>query len=984
MRYRLSIVAVLLWMLPLSASAGRENAPAGTPGESASAQPRLLVQDLRIVTQDLLRQQSGTGQHLLVCREGFQAAVATLDLSAPSAVVRIDAEGADAEDPAPTRYRVYIYLSGSISEEQTAALQNAGLRVASVEQGRAAVLRFDLDGEVFVVAEKSETGSPQGLLLYRRALDAFESADLDALSESDSSRSRGAAALLGPRRTDPEAGQTLSWAPMTDLPLTVEITTEAGVEVTTIMGRVYAWWQQQDPQGAGSTVYEMEADNLVLWRYPKDADRVGTDTLPGRRQGVGEIYVSGDVHVRQGQRTIRANELYYDLRRQRGLIDDAVMKTFDSVRNIPVYIRANRLKQVAANEFEAHGVTITTSEFHTPQLSATAETVRVVDRVAEDERADAASADAGFDVQMDGVRFKYYDTTIFGLPSLRPNLQRPDVPIRSARVGQSRTYGVSVETQWFLSRILGLREPEGTDSTLSVDYYDKRGGGGGGDIEYEREDYFGKFLGYAIDDDGTDRLSRSQKDVEFSEDVRGRVKFQHRHFLPFGWQLTAEASYLSDQNFLQQYYRSEFNVGKEQETVLHLKRIENNWGLSLLGKARINDFLDKVEEMPTAQFHWTGQSFFQDRLTFYSGNQISRYRYLYSEEAPSRGSEEFFMYTMTRNEIDMPLTVGRSKVVPFVAGTFAYEDGGGFGSALDDSLVERQDTLWLGEGGVRMSAPPFWRVYPNVRSRFWDLDQLRHVVSPQLTAVAYTQSHRAGEQRDVLDLGIYQRWQTKRGPGGPDGRRTVDWLKLDLDFVWVNDSADAGAGPDRILWNQPFIPLTNPSGSVLLPQDRRATGLFGPRRNYIGADAVLRLTDTTSILADAHYDMQSGVFGQVDVGFSRLCWPNLSYYVGSRYLRRVVSGRERGSNAVTFAATYVIDPRYTAVFSQQYDFDYGQSTRSDITLIRRYHRMNLAMTLSADESLDEQSFVVSLWPQGVPELAFGLRRYMELGASEMY
>jgi hypothetical protein len=106
--------------------------------------------------------------------------------------------------------------------------------------------------------------------------------------------------------------------------------------------------------------------------------------------------------------------------------------------------------------------------------------------------------------------------------------------------------------------------------------------------------------------------------------------------------------------------------------------------------------------------------------------------------------------------------------------------------------------------------------------------------------------------------------------------------------------------------------------------------------------------------------------------------------VGSRYLRRVVSGRERGSNAVTFAATYVIDPRYTAVFSQQYDFDYGQSTRSDITLIRRYHRMNLAMTLSADESLDEQSFVVSLWPQGVPELAFGLRRYMELGASEMY
>ena len=283
-----------------------------------------------------------------------------------------------------------------------------------------------------------------------------------------------------------------------------------------------------------------------------------------------------------------------------------------------------------------------------------------------------------------------------------------------------------------------------------------------------------------------------------------------------------------------------------------------------------------------------------------------------------------------------------------------------------------------------MAAQPYWRIYPGVQSRLWDLNQLRHVVSPQLTAVAYTHGDEAERQRDVLNIGLYQRWQTKRGPMGPQGQRTVDWLKLNLDFVWVNDSADANVGPDRILWNQPFIPLANRSGSVLLPHDRRATGMFGPRRNYIGADATLRLTDTTSILGDMHYDMQSGVFGQIDVGFSRLCWPNLSYYIGSRYLRRVVSGRERGSNAVTFAATYVIDPRYTAVFSQQYDFDYGEGIRSDITLIRRYHRMNLAMTLSADESLDEQSFVVSLWPQGVPELAFGLRRYTDLGVSETY
>ncbi len=982
MRYRLLIVSLLLCVSPLAALGGQ--VPPGEPSGDAPASSRLgrIVQDLHITTQDLLRQKTETGQHLLICREGFEAVVAGESLSADSAVVRIQSEEAEKESNAEGLYRVQIYLADSISQRQADALMTAGLQVVAIRGGRAVVLVFELDGEILVTADRSESGSPQGLMLYRQALEAFDSTTATGTSETSTPVTDGSRA--GARREVPEGGQTLSWAPLTDKPLTIDITEEDGVEVTTIMGRLYAWWQQQDVGGAEPTIYELEADNLVLWRYPKDANRASTESPPGRQQGVGEIYVSGDVYLRQDQRTIRANELYYDLRYQRGLIDDAVMRTFDPTRNIPIYFRADQIRQVAANEFEAQGMTLTTSEFHTPQLSVTAEKVRISDKTSQAGPEDAESADAGFDVQMDGVRFKYYDTTIFGLPSLRPNLQRPDVPLRSAKAGYSRTYGTSIETQWFLSRILGLREPEGTDSTLSLDYYGKRGVGGGVDIDYERENYFGRFLGYAINDNGTDRLSRSQTSVEVSKETRGRLHWQHRHFLPFGWQLTAEVSHLSDKNFLQQYYRREFNVGKEQETLLHLKRIENNWGLSLLGKARLNDFLDKVEEMPTAEFHWTGQSFLNDRFTFYSDNQVSRYRYLYDNEEAPRGSEDFFLYTMTRNEIDLPLRLGSTKVVPFVAGTFGYDDGGGFQSALDDTPVEPQDTAWIGEGGVRMSARPFWRIYPDVHSRLWDLNQLRHVISPQLTAVAYTEGDRADEQRDVLDLGIYQRWQTKRGPGGPDEQRTVDWLKLNLDFVWVSDTADPNAGPDQILWNQPYIPLANPSGAVLLPRDRRSTGFWGPRHNYIGADAALRLTDTTSILGDMYYDMQSGVFSQIDAGFSRLCWPNLSYYVGTRYLRKVISGEEKGSNAVTFAATYVIDPRYTAVFSQQYDFDYGAGIRSDITLIRRYHRMNLAMTLSADESLDEQSFVVSLWPQGVPELAFGLRRYAELGESEAY
>jgi FAD/FMN-containing dehydrogenase len=131
-----------------------------------------------------------------------------------------------------------------------------------------------------------------------------------------------------------------------------------------------------------------------------------------------------------------------------------------------------------------------------------------------------------------------------------------------------------------------------------------------------------------------------------------------------------------------------------------------------------------------------------------------------------------------------------------------------------------------------------------------------------------------------------------------------------------------------------------------------------------------------------NFDIQSSVVQQFNVGFSHMRWPNLSYYIGSRYLRRFDNGLgEEGSNAFVFAATYVLDPRYTIVFSQQFDFDYGENVRSDITLIRRYHRIYWGITFSADESLDSHAIVFSLWPEGVPGLGIGPRRYMELGPS---
>jgi hypothetical protein len=889
----------------------------------------------------------------------------------------------------------------SVKKAESPNLRWFPIKSGVAEDGQARVVRFSVSGEVFVTADNKKVADPRGSKLYTRALAAVTNVEPEFRLEAETPQEKGkpeqpakevapakpAKVVAEPKEKKPRFEYPVI-APAGQVPLQFELDKDA--EIVTVIGRVHISWQELDERTSQLLLVELQADNAVIFYCEQALSAYQESRQPASVEdimtsgAIRAVYMSGEVVMTQGQRTIRVDQIYYDFQEKKALATDVVMRSFDVSRGIPIYIRAPQLRQLAPNQFAFDDITLTTSEFYVPQISLNASNVIITDTTPVDEQGDRIS-DSSYDAQMRDVRFKMYDKTIFYWPSVRSNLQRPDIPLKGVHTGHDKTWGTSVETRWHLARLLGLQEPEGTESTASLDYYSKRGLGSGMEINYEKENYFGRMIGYIIDDHGQDRLGRhdSRKDLEPPRELRGRVRWQHRHFLPHNWQFTTEASYASDENFIEQYYRNEFNTDKEQETIVHLKRLEDNWALALLGKWRLNDFVDKVEELPSAEFHWTGQSFLDDRFTFYSDNQLSRFRQRLAEDDTM--SQDFFTFASTRNEVDMPLRLGRSKVVPFVAGTLGYEDGVGFETNIDGSTVDEKDGVWLGEAGVRASPQPYWKVYPDAKSRFWDLNQLRHIIKPHATAVGYTQSESVVEQRDTLNVGISQRLQTRRGP--EHKRRTVDWMRLDMDVTWVNDSGDTAGGPDRFIWNKPFIPLVNryttalqPLLRPLPPRDRRSSDIFGPRRNYFSTDYIWRLSDTTAVLSDMNFDMQSGVVQQFNIGFSHLRWPSLGYYIGSRYLRRVDNRfGEKGSNAFTFAATYVLDPRYTLVFSQQFDFDYGANIRSDVTLVRRYHRVCFGLTYSADESLDQHAVIFSLWPAGVPEMVIGPRRYMELG-----
>ena len=976
--------------------------------------------------------------YVFVFAKGFSMAVGANEFSSDKAVVWLEsaANGSGAGD-----YKASVYLEGTVSVKKGRGALASGLRETVIKKGQSLVVRFRVSGEVFVTAERREIADPRGLELYRKGISAVGSVpagpkfvvqpealvhELPArpakksvaakppekeivakvVKKKVSARPKKAGLLelvfkprkkpekkkpakpglieeviaraeakaaAKPKPKEPLFRYPVNISPAGEGPLKFESApSPEGVDIAVLTQRFYLW-QKQDEKGG---LLELQADNAVVY-YVRE--KLSSSQGQGPMQeviasgAVQAIYMSGDVLLTEGGRTVRADEFYYDFELKKAVAVNAVIRNFDTERGIPIYVRAAKLRQFAENKFAGENITLTSSEFHQPQVSLTASEIIITDTTDVDARQGKIS-DSSYDAQMRDVRFKLGRRTLFYWPFLRSNLQRPDVPIKSAHIGHDSIWGTTVETQWYLARLLGLREPAGTESTFSADYYSKRGFGTGAEIDYKREKYFGKVLGYMIDDSGEDRLGRStaRRNLEPPRRLRGRLLWRHRHFLPYNWQLTTEVSYLSDRNFLESYYRGQFYTDKGQETLVHLKRIEDNWGLSILSKVRINDFADELEELPTVEYHLTGQSLFDDKFTLYSDTEVGRLRQRLGSPTLLTEPQEFYTFLFERAELDMPMTVGRMKVVPFVAGTVGFEDQLGFRTDLGGGAGGRKDEVWLGEAGARVSGPALWKVYPNVKSRLWDLKQLRHIIKPELTVVSYIPDDSVIEQRDTVNVGISQRLQTKRGRAGEE--RTVDWMRLNTDITWVSNSGDASAGADRFIWNKPFIPM----------RTRRSSDTFGPRRDYFGADYAWYISDTFTLLSDMNYDIKSGVVQQFDIGVSHLRWPNLSYYVGSRYLRRTVSEGEKGTNAFTFAATYILDPRYTLVFSQQFDFDYGANIRSDITLIRQYHRVCWAITFSADESLDSHGVMLSVWPQGVSELGIGSKRYMGLGSSAGY
>jgi lipopolysaccharide export system protein LptA len=952
-------------------------------------------QDLHLNGGNLTRFVTPEGRQVLVLEGAVEVTFGTYTLTADQAVVWLDTEKTEFRGTESTRYKSTVYLKGEVKVSRESKVRTTRLSEAPLAEQDAMVARFDVTGKVFVTSLDSRTADPSDMKIYKDAMAAagHGRAGLSERSETGGMMEQATSAkkpsltesLFGakPQKAEPQA-QTFYY-PVNisgvgkSVPQIEYAKSADGSSIATVIGRFYIWQKTDDAGG----MIELQADSAVIFFSPKagkDSDLPADIKALGGRTDIEAVYMSGNIVVNEGLRTIRCDEMYYDFVQKKALAINAEMKSFDPSRGVPIYLRAQKVRQVSENRFTAEEVTLTTSEFYMPQLSLTAAKVIVTDSASVEEQAGQISK-GGYQAEIQDVHARYYNAPFFAWPKMVVNSEQPDVPLKAVHLSYDNTWGASVETRWYLSRLLGLKQPPGTDNTFMLDYYGKRGVGTGVDIQYKTDEYFGRVLGYIADDHGEDNLgSDSQRrDIKPTKEIRGRLTAQHRQYLEDNWQLTTELGYVSDKNFLESYYRNEFDTGKEQETLVYAKKLKDNWAFSLLAKWRINDFQDQLEELPSAEYHRAGQSLLDGSLTFYSDSEVASFRQKVGDPATIIGPDERFAFGYTRNEVDLPLKAGEWKIVPYTAGTAGYDDRSGFNNAYatgQPGATPGNTGTGMGEVGARITGE-YWKVYPDVESRLWDLDGLRHIVQPQFSAATYQQSDDTYDQRDMAQIGLNQILQTRRGPA--DSKRPVDWMTLNTSLIIVDNPSSFDGAPNRYIWSDPSTPLKTISAPQLFNNDL-GPGVatyeqYGPTRTHLEGDYSWRLTDTTALLSDGYYDTENGTVDQYDMGFVHARYPDLSYYLGTRYLRNVQVQDEQGSNSVIWAITYVPDPRYTIIYSQQYDFDYGTNITSEITLLRKYDKVHYGFTFAADQSLDRQSVIFSIWPEGVKELALGSRRY---------
>ncbi len=716
-------------------------------------------------------------------------------------------------------------------------------------------------------------------------------------------------------------------------------------------------------------------------------------------QADGEIYLEGDIVFRQGDRVIYADAMYFNVVKEVGMVLEA-----EAITTVPNYqgivrLKADVLQQVSKGNFIAFDAAITSSRMGVPTYWLQSERLQLNDR----ERFLTDPLTGGVVVDRQPYVTSTNNFVYFGgvpllyWPRFATSLEMPSYFVKGAKFGNDSIFGAQAMIDFNLLQLLGLENvPPGIDWTLSTDYLSQRGPAVGTNLNYNLPGLLGvpgpvhgRFDGWVINDDGTDTLGRDRMDLVPEQSTRGRALLRHRHYLPNDYEFVAELGYISDRNFLEQYFESEWDQDTDQRTALTLNKYFYNNQFSLSANAQVNPFFQETEELPRFDHYLLGGSILGDRLTYSAHNRVG-YSKLNVADAPTNPIELANFTTLpgeqdregivasTFQELALPIQAGPVKVVPYVSGEAAH-----YGEATDGDELTRL----LGQAGMRASLP-MWRVDPSVQSSLLNVRGLAHKIEftgeyfyadsdtnldelplydplddnaqeqfrrrfifdlyggalpPEYDPRTY--AYRQGLQRYVTNpsdtvaddlqqgrIGVHQRFQTKRGLPGRE--RIVDLLRLDADLILFPNAASDNFGET-----------------------------IGPA-TY---DMSYNLGDRVSLLSDGYFDFFDEGLRSISAGVltSR---PGLGdMYVGLLSLEGPIS-----STVLRSSLNYRLNEKWILSTGSTYDFSSVGNVGQNFALTRIGESFLVRLGVNVDAGRDNVGFGFMVEPRFLPLGKLGL------------
>ncbi len=456
-----------------------------------------------------------------------------------------------------------------------------------------------------------------------------------------------------------------------------------GQSVLTLMGTVRLIYQDRE----ATRTLTLAAQDAVIFMDSVDLADAGTLDATEIRG----MYLEGGVVITDGEYTARAPRAFYDLIGDRAVLLEAVMYAWDPRRDIPLYLRADVLRQTAQQSFEAERALLTTSEFAAPHFAIGARRLTVRPRVqrevpagtpgsiastggssAGNAGAAGTAGDGSFNRNGEGtpgrglidpvasasagpLRYYAQDTTLeflqtpfFWWPRLSGAVDRG--PIRSIQIGTSSDLGVTLETEWDLFAILGAESPQGVDGILRVDWNGEHQLGLGADLAWDRDgnadrgERIGEFRGYIVpDEQGIDEIGR-RRDIDRNGETRGMMLLRDRQEIFEGFEVSLEGAYVSDETFLEEYFPREATSAKAYETSLYLNRYGDDWAFTVLAATDFNNFQAQlpalqsspytVDRLPEIGMYRIGRPVFNGAATYFAQTTASVLRLRFYDDTP--------------------------------------------------------------------------------------------------------------------------------------------------------------------------------------------------------------------------------------------------------------------------------------------------------------------------------------------------------------